>query len=155
VTRADALSASSQSASSQSASLSTGLQEDNYLQKLVKYIPGEVVAAHAAAAGIMVDAATGKLKSHPAFIVWIGFLTVVAFLWTMVATQDKQGRFASRTSWFQSVVASIAYLVWVFALGTGIKEIVTYPPFVGSLLLIGATLVIPLLEKIFVPSPKP
>ena len=116
------------------------LKEDNYIQKVVGYIPGEIVAVYTTASGLALSA-----EGVPTVLVlWIvaGVLLVLTPLWLYYATAVP-GRSAS---WFQVVAGTLAYVCWVFALSGG-TLFAWYHPLYGSLLLLFYTLAAPLAEK--------
>lgn len=119
------------------------VQQDSYLAKVVKYIPGEIVAAFVATEGILSSADVPKEA-----VMWIvvGLLVVLTPVWTLVATNAP----GKPKPIFQAVAATFAFVVWVFALGGPFVFQPWYNPAYGSLALIFATLIIPLAENIFV-----
>jgi hypothetical protein len=122
----------------------SGTNEDPYLAKLLRYIPGEIVAAYLA----LFNAA--KAAFDPAalsnILLWvIGILVVLTPLWILIATRDPQ----KPTPYFQAVAATVAFLVWLFAIPeTPFSQLID--PFYGFLALVISTLVMPIIEKIFV-----
>lgn len=119
------------------------LKEDNYIQKVVRYIPGEIVAAYTTASGLVLSA-----QGIPTVtVLWIVIvvLGVLTPLWLKYATAIP-GKSAAV---FQIVVGTIAYLVWVFALAGG-TLFAWYNPLYGSLLLLFFTLATPVAEKMLV-----
>ncbi|MGQ9626202.1 MAG: hypothetical protein ACUVV0_04770 [Anaerolineae bacterium] len=122
-------------------------KEDNYLAKVVKYIPGEIVAAYVAASGALT---TAKDAVPLETVLWIvtGVLLVLTPLWILIATAEP----GKPRPVFQAVAATIAFICWVFALGGPFAFQPWYVPVYGTLVLIFSTLVIPLAEKAFVTS---
>lgn len=119
-------------------------KEDPYLAKVVKYIPGEVVAAYVTGAGII------RSMSDDALCLWIwsGLLALMSGVWTAVMTRED----GQPVALFQALTAPVATAVWIFALG-GPFEVQFgehYDPGMGSLALIAFTLIVPPAEKIFV-----
>ncbi|WP_128923175.1 hypothetical protein [Bradyrhizobium guangxiense] len=89
---------------------------DGYLDKVVKYVPADIIAAWTAIAGVLrpvvgTQPATG---AHLTLLV-ICFLIVmgVAYWWTLKATAEAGQPPATK----QAIVAVIAFVVWVLALG--------------------------------------
>jgi hypothetical protein len=113
--------------------------EDDYKTKLLKYIPAETVAFFTALVGV-VDAL--KVTEPTWYVVGL----VIVFLAGLVGTplyltrvygmkwQYKKG---------QIIVSTLAYVLWVLALGT-FQGIVPVPPTIITLLLGGFTFLVPL-----------
>ena len=120
------------------------LAEDSYLAKVTRYIPAEIVFAYTAASEIVLGA-QGIPQLTFLWIV-IAVLFVLTPLWLLFATQVPEKPKAV----FQAVVGTVAFLVWVFALSGAVLFPAWYNPVYGGLLLILFTLVVPLIEKIFV-----
>jgi hypothetical protein len=114
--------------------------QDNYLVKLVKYIPAEVVAAYQAGEGIIPSLKYASVIQW----IWFGILLVASPFWIGIATRER----GQPIAWFQTAVAPVAFTVWVFALGGPFKDSFSwYEPGLGSLLLIAVTLLLPIVEK--------
>jgi len=125
-----------------------GGREDTYFEKLLKYVPGDIVAAFVALDGIIRD----QIVPHNLYLQWGVFigLLILAPLYAVYrpASPPPPNLQAKRT--FHAVAAIVAFTVWVFALGGPFAA--TWPdiyrPVYGSVLLIFTTLIIPLFEKI-------
>lgn len=127
---------------------------DGYLQKIVKYIPAEIVAAYVALA----DAVPTKMQDNKPLenptlwiIYWI--LLVLTPLYTWFFTQEVN----KPKPVFQTVVAPIAFTAWVFAIGGPFAKCKfdLNQPAIGTIVLIVTLLLIPLAEHIFIPTPPP
>jgi len=107
---------------------------DGYFDRVVKYVPSDVIGAWVAA-DQMIKAARNP---SPTWLLWLvfglGFL--LAFLWTLRQSQIK----GLPPATVQAGVASIAFAVWVFALGGPFAHYAFYDPLYGGLVLILATL---------------
>ena len=119
---------------------------DTYLDKLIRYIPGDLVAAYIGLDGLMREASLNA----PDFLYWIifGALLVLTPLYVFYRpTTQTSGDTSKR---FHAIAASFAFVVWVFALGGPFA--VTWPdlyrPIYGSVLLVLTTLTIPVIEKV-------
>ena len=110
-----------------------------YSDKAVGYIPADVVAAYIAAVSI-IAAASGV---PAATLLWIVFLfgLVITPLWTRKQTMEPN----KPTAIGQIIISTIAFAVWVFALGGPFVSMSWYNSAYGALLLIGFTLAAPLL----------
>ena len=119
------------------------LKEDNYVQKVVRYIPGEIVAVYTTASGLVLSAQGVPTVT----VLWIVIAVLAALtpFWLYYATKIP-GR---KVPVFQIAVGTLAYLLWVFALAGG-TLFPWYNPLYGSLLPLLLTLVTPIAEKAFV-----
>jgi hypothetical protein len=112
---------------------------DTYFDKVVKYIPADIVAAWVAVTGLV------KSTSAPAnAVLWVcfgvGVLLTAAWTWKQTSLKGQ----AAATK--QIVVSTIAFGVWVLALGAPFDTLDWYRPLYASLILIGYTLVVALIE---------
>jgi hypothetical protein len=120
--------------------------ESSYFEKLIRYIPGELVAAWLSIDGILRE----DLLSSPLWIYWAVFAAVLALTPLYVIYRPTHSDFMTNHSLrFHAVAAAVAFVVWVFALGGPFAvTFVWYRPIYGSLLLILTTLTIPVFEKV-------
>ncbi len=100
---------------------------DSYFDRIVKYIPSDIVAAWTAVIGLTDIDKDIKL-------LWIAFAVgvVLTFLWTLRQTSDK-GKSPAIT---QCLISTGAFSVWVAELGEPFKSIPGYDQKFVSLLLI-------------------
>jgi len=112
------------------------LKPDDYLTKIIKYIPADVVALYVTLHGI-ISAAKAEvpfiLMSWLIFIV--GVLGTVLYLWRVGKVDDKS----------QLLISTGAFIVWVFALGGPFSNLSWYHPVYGTLLLPIYTFFVPIL----------
>lgn len=125
-------------------------KEDTYFAKIIKYIPAEIVAGYTALRGIYLTESTDPIvllindENKGGFaLIFYGCL-ILTPLYKYYALKDPK----LPTAWFQIIISTLAFAVWVFALGDYFKLIFDYDPKTGSVILIFFTLIIPLLEKI-------
>ena len=113
-----------------------GPAADTYFDKVVKYIPADIVGAWTAVTGLI----TGATKVSSTTVLWIVFVVgvVLTAAWTWKQTTEPK----RKTAVTQIVISTIAFVVWVFALGGPFATWGFYNPVYGSLLLIGYTLVV-------------
>jgi hypothetical protein len=102
---------------------------DTYFDKIVKYIPSDIIAAWVAATSAIAAAADVPKER----ILWIVFTfgILLTFLWKLKQTQLR----------VQAAISTGAFIVWVFALGGPFSSLNWYNPLYGTLVLIGFTLV--------------
>lgn len=113
---------------------------DTYFDKIVKYIPGDIVAAWVAVSGL-VKSATDVPTST---VLWVCFAVGVALTaaWTWKQT-NVEGQPAAVQ---QIIISTVAFCVWVFALGAPFDTLAWYHSVYASLALIGYTLVVGLFD---------
>lgn len=113
---------------------------DTYFDKVVKYIPADIVAAWVAVSGLIKSAVNVPANTVLWICFLVGLLLTAGWIWkqTTVANQT--------TAVKQIIVSTIAFGVWVFALGAPFDALEWYRPLYASLLLIGYTLVVGLVE---------
>lgn len=114
---------------------------DGYFDKLIKYIPADIIAAWTAATGLIAGASSNDPVTT---LLWVSFAVGLALTaaWTWRMTQEP-GKPAAVT---QIAVSTVAFGVWVFALGGPFTSLEWYSPLIGSLVLIGFTLGVPLIS---------
>jgi phosphoglycerol transferase MdoB-like AlkP superfamily enzyme len=122
-----------------------GFKEDDYLTKVVKYIPSEIVFAYVSILGII---NTMSELGEPKIWVWIVFwlLLVLTPIWILGGA--KRGKLP--LPWYQAVAGAVAFASWVFALGKPFSYLGWYRSAFGSIVLILVTLFIPAFENLFV-----
>lgn len=120
-------------------------REDSYLAKVVRYIPGEIVAAYLAAANAL-QAAHGPHLARDLGVV-TAVLTLLTPFWILYATRDS----AKPLPVFQAGAATFAFVVWVFAIPQGpFSTLPGFEPVYGTLALLFSTFVIPIVEKMLI-----
>ena len=109
---------------------------DTYYDRLIKYIPADVVAGWITVKGIISSASTAPAEK----VYWICFVVGLIFtiLWTYKITYVK----GNKTACTQIIIATIAFIVWVLATG----EPFNIEPYIGSLVLVGYTIGVGLIE---------
>ena len=107
---------------------------DTYFDKVIKYIPTDIVGAWVAVTGLI--SSGGDVPTT--LLLWIAFAvaTVLTALWTLKQTSAPNKK-PART---QVLVSTGSFIVWVFALGGPFATLGFYRPLYGSLLLIFYTL---------------
>jgi hypothetical protein len=97
---------------------------DTYRDRLFKYIPGEVVALH-----LFLSKTLAAATNAPRFLGWAIFVV------GLIATPCYL-RYAQKVSApTQLAVSTVAFAVWIFALGEPFSAIEWYRPVYGALLL--------------------
>lgn len=107
---------------------------DGFFDRVLKYIPADINGAWVAVTGLIKTAGNDVPQSG---VYWVCFIVgiIITGVWTHIQTRG------SRT---QTIVSTLAFFVWVFALGgTWIRDSLPwYRDLYGSLLLIGYTLAV-------------
>jgi len=113
----------------------TSLRADRYTERLLKYIPGEIIALYLA-----LDAIIRSAKMVGSALHWGIFLFGVAatglYLWRVEKVEKL----------LQLFISSFAYCVWVFALSGPFATTGWYNPVYGAILLPMYTFMIPIIE---------
>lgn len=117
------------------------VSEDGYLAKIVTYIPAEAIATYQAVVGVVPD------DRQASVVPWVaGIVLLLTPAWMYVATMSED----EPPAWFQVIIAPIAFVVWLVAVGSPLVTVLfgsPVEPWLGSVVLISATAAIPLIEK--------
>jgi hypothetical protein len=113
------------------------MRVDSYFDRVIKYIPSDIVGAWVAVVGIINSSNQAGTSQR---ILWIAFVVGLSLtaLWTWRQTSAPNQPAAVT----QIIVSTIAFAVWVFALGGPFTTIPGYQQYFGSLVLIGYTLLV-------------
>lgn len=122
---------------------------DSYFEKLIRYIPADILAAYVAISGIT------ESNNPPLWLSWgvFGVLLVLTPLYVCLVKTDPPGIAWSKT--FHWVTSCLAFSAWVFAIGGPMltSTFAWYQPYLGSVVLILTTLIIPVMEGQFYKTP--
>ncbi|MCJ8280162.1 MAG: hypothetical protein MJK14_09695 [Rivularia sp. ALOHA_DT_140] len=118
----------------------SGKQIDTYFDKVIKYIPADIVGAWLAVDGL-IKAAGDNVAANTSWVAFIIGLVITA-LWTHKQTQEPKKRPAIT----QIVISTAAFIVWVYASGGPFLTANLYNPAYGSMLLIFYTLVVAMIN---------
>ncbi len=118
---------------------------EQYLSKLIRYIPAPIIAAYTAATGMIAEDPV-----HLLYLSWAVFAVCLVlaplYVW-FVPDSIQDNKDCSKR--FHVVASIISFAVWGFALGGPFAlTFEWYRPLYGSLALIFSTLIMPLLEKV-------
>ena len=116
-------------------------QIDGYFDRLLKYIPADVVGVWLTGSGLIRSQA--EADTNLVGLLWFWFVAglVLTFFWTRKQTNEAR----KPTAWRQIFLACGSFFVWVFAIGGPFAELSFYKPLYGSLLLLLYASAIPLL----------
>jgi hypothetical protein len=124
---------------------------DVYVDRIIKFIPGPILAAYAAASGMI-----SEDPAHIILLSWIvfGVCILLAPLYVVFIPGEAQDN-KNCSKRFHVFASIISFAIWAYALGGPFA--LTFPehyrPLYGSLLLIFATLILPLMQKILMLVP--
>ena len=119
---------------------------DSYLQKVVNYIPADIVGAWVVMSGMITQAAA-TVPHWFSWAVFLGLLVLIPFYVCYLKTSPAG---LSSSKIFHVSTACLAYVSWVAALGPPFNTLSWYQPIYGSVELVFVTLMIPILEGFFV-----
>ncbi len=112
---------------------------DGFWDKVIKNIPGDVVAGWTAILGLFgVSPGAVSNDARTTNILWIMWaaLTVVTFFWTYRQTKMP----SLQPAWTQIFISTFAFVVWALALGVPFNTLSFYDSRVAAALLIIFTL---------------
>jgi hypothetical protein len=111
----------------------------NYLSRLMKMIPSEVVGFYLVGSGIIPD------NQHVGLLIFsiICLFGVIAIRrW---GTADPENNLAPQ--WSAVAISTIAFVIWIYSLGGVFKFYGLHVPWIGSLLVMVWTFFIPIFYK--------
>lgn len=127
-------------------------EPDDFKDRLVKLIPTEIVTAYITIQGLITGAggaAAGTPTSgsdnttgNAQTLLWIVFivLTILTPIYLYFISKVRK--------WLQILFNTVAFIIWVIVIGGPIEEILGFPAeFIGSIILVIYTLLIPLVYK--------
>ena len=117
---------------------------EQYIAKIIRYIPSSIVAGYTSMLGLV-----SQSEPYQLYLSWaiFGFCLLLAPLYVMFVP-DSIPNTKDCSKRFHVVASFLSFAVWEFALGGPFASLPMDSPFYGSLALIAASLLIPLLEKL-------
>lgn len=103
---------------------------EDYLGRLAKYIPAEIVGLYLATSGMVPPATTGEPRWRALWVVFLLNFALVPTYFFFVTTRGMR-----RPLWSQIILGSIAFPVWVFAIGGPFKYFSWYENWIASITL--------------------
>lgn len=117
-------------------------QVDTYFDKVIKYIPADIVGAWVAVNGLIkgadITAASKNTVLWTAFVIGI----VITAIWIQKQTEEPKKPPAIT----QIAISTGAFIVWVYASGGPFANVHLYNPTYGSILLIFYSLIVALIN---------
>lgn len=119
------------------------LTPDSYFEKVIKYIPGEILAFYLAFSKLITEDSQSK------FLTLFIIALILTPLYKYFGLRDQSK--VLDIPWFQIIISTVAYVVWVYALGDfqHINIIDKHDSFFSSIALATFTLITPILEYLF------
>lgn len=108
-------------------------QENPYMTKLLKLIPSEIIAAYLVIVGFIPDGY--EQKKLILIIISVALLILIPFY---------MGKLQDVKLFSQKLLAMVSFVVWLYTLGGVFVELGIYEAFIGSIILVFWTLLIPL-----------
>ena len=115
---------------------------DGYFDKLLKYIPTEIVGAWIAITGLIKSASNIPTNT----ILWILLVIFTGLTALYILRQTSKPKKPPAIK--QTIISTIAFIIWVFALGKPFDSLSLYSRVYGSSLLILYNLIIPLINPV-------
>jgi hypothetical protein len=141
--------------------------DDGYVQKIIKYIPAEIVAGYTALVGYLTVTANSEIPAHYTtyYLIILVVLVLITPFWTYFAVLDNSNitdhNAARKRAFSHALIATIAFAIWVYAIGnpllkallcncmrTDCPDCAYYSSVLGSIILVLFTIITPLIERI-------
>lgn len=110
-----------------------------YLDRLLKLIPAEVLSLYLVGNGVIPPG-----TALPEFI-WAGFCLAAVGLVKAYGTSDAERKIPP--DWTHVALSMIAFVIWTYSLGGPFLYVGIYKAYVGSLLILAFTFLVPFLYK--------
>lgn len=109
-----------------------------YLEKLIKMIPAEVVGLYLVGSGV-IPAGQGAY-----LLGWTLFCLIAVVAVRALGTRDVDAK--KSPQWAAVAISTVAFLIWIYSIGGAFQIYLGkgYQPFLGSLLVLAWTFVVPL-----------
>src|SRR5262245_15910180 len=114
---------------------------DGFFDRLVKYIPSDIVAAWIVTKNLVASNPTA-----PPQVLWVCFAAGLILTALVVRFPPKGGP----ASWTQVAISVVAFAIWTWAIGAPLATAIPLSSLYSSLVLIAYTILV----AIFVPSPS-
>ena len=142
--------------------------DDGYFKKIVKYIPAEIIAAYTFCIGLIISGSStvsekcdGNFKFFPLIFFGLLLFTPIYMYLSVIDNPTIDPGLKKKQALFHSIVSVVAFITWVYALGDNpmicfLKNIFhhTYNSILGSLVMVGFCLSVPVLERIIIGKPS-
>lgn len=117
----------------------------SYFEKLLLFIPADAIAGYLTLDGILKQ----SFADVTLWTYWAVFISLLVLTPLYICFKPSENSILKCSMRFRLITGTLAFAVWVFALGGPFAVTFDwYKPVFGSLLLIITTLAIPVLEKV-------
>jgi hypothetical protein len=108
---------------------------DGYLDRVIKYIPADIVAGW-----LFLDGLLRSGEDEMKELLWIVFLVLIPItaVWTYRRTEEPR----KPPAWTQTGIATASFVVWVFAIGGPFATASWYDSIYGAIVIVIYTLAI-------------
>jgi hypothetical protein len=110
-----------------------------YLDRLLKMIPGEVVALYLVGSGLIPEG------ESIATVVWAVVCLIGVIVVRVYGTTDPEN--SKPPDWVHVTISCVAFVIWVYSMGGPFAEYGLYIPYIGSLLVLVWTFFVPIFYK--------
>jgi hypothetical protein len=88
---------------------------DGYIDRLLKYIPSEVIALYLGASNVVPQSPPNQHPNQQLIAMWIvaALAAIATPVYLYITTRKKD----APTPWSQIIISSVAFPVWVYAIG--------------------------------------
>lgn len=111
----------------------------SYLDRLLKMIPGEVIALYVLGTGVI---PAGDSITIAAWAVICIFAVIAVRAW---GTADRSK--GETTDWVMVAISTVAFVIWLYNLGGPFEVYNLYVPYIGTLVALAYTFFVPIFYK--------
>ncbi|GAA3972387.1 hypothetical protein [Mucilaginibacter dorajii] len=119
--------------------LAGSIQETPYYERLVKLIPGEIISIYVTGQGII------PKGNNTALWVWSAVCLVLLVVLRAFGTRSDTS--VSTAQWPAVLISAVSFIIWLYTLGGVFATLSFYQSYIGSLLVITWTFIIPFVYK--------
>ena len=127
-----------------SAAPGPGPDMESYFERLIKMIPGEVIALYVLGSGVI---PTGQPISLVVWAVVCIFAVIAVRAWG--SADRSKGETAD---WMMVLISAVAFVVWLYNLGGPFAAYNLYVPYIGTLVALAYTFFVPIFYRGRVPQ---
>ncbi|MDN3581547.1 hypothetical protein [Mucilaginibacter flavus] len=117
-------------------------EESPYYERLVKLIPGEIISIYVTGQGVI------PKNNNTALWAWSAACLVMLVVLRAYGTRgDTGGASSTPPQWSAVFISAVSFIIWLYTLGGVFASLAFYQAWVGSLLVITWTFIIPFVYK--------